>query len=50
MSSLRDARGRPSLRVRILAVLLAVGLAATAAPLFAPVLGWLLDALAFVLF
>lgn len=50
LSGLRNTRGRPALRVRVVAVLLILGLAATTAPLFAPAVRWLLDAVAYVLF
>jgi len=43
LAALRNARGGPSLRVRVLAALLVLGLAALSAPALIPVLGWLLD-------
>ena len=45
MRSLRNGRGGPALRTRVLAALVAVGLLALAAPTLLPVVRWLLGAL-----
>jgi hypothetical protein len=42
LATLRNARGGPSVRVRVLAALLVLGLAALSAPVLIPVVGWLL--------
>ncbi len=50
LGSLRDARGRPTLRVKILAVALVLGLVALVAPLVVPVVQRLFEVFAHVLF
>lgn len=50
LSGLRNARGGPSFRVRVLALLLVVGLIAVVAPVAIALVQWLFDALAAFLF
>lgn len=49
-SGMRDARGRPALRVKVLAVLLVLGLATLAAPLLVPAVRWVASGVTTLLF
>jgi hypothetical protein len=45
LRSLRNSRGGPAIRVRVVAALVALGMIALAAPAVVPVLRWLLNIL-----
>ena len=45
LGTLRNAEGGPSLRVRVLAALVVLGMLTLSAPVLIPVLGWLMRAL-----